>query len=200
VLSLTADKRIIKSGWEFEKLFHGSPIYRDPIIKRDGTVEDSIKLISKVPAKYQGDTASQYQSQVKVGTSQVSLKSTTVVQMPGDTKTTTPPLITNPPPTTTTPPPATTIGVKLKNLLTIPNTWLSSLNLNMASLGTLAAQLVLVGISVDLMVKAFPDEDTKQIENTNTNPKVICHNGQQRAIARKCILSKRTWMLRLLNG
>jgi hypothetical protein len=56
MLALTAGPRNIKSGKEFDKFFPLSVLRTDPIVIRNGTVEDSVRVMAEVAEKYKSDT------------------------------------------------------------------------------------------------------------------------------------------------
>ena len=64
-----------------------------------------------------------------------------------------------------TPTPITTTNT---NLLQIPNTWLTKLGIK-SSFGTLAGQLLLVGIGVTLMYEAFDEKPSSSETFKSTN-------------------------------
>ena len=104
---------------------------------------------------------------LKAGTSQVSLKNTALVPVPtGAAKTPKPATAPKPAPTPSpTPTPITTTNT---NLLQIPNTWLTKLGIK-SSFGTLAGQLLLVGIGVTLMYEAFDEKPSSSETFKSTN-------------------------------
>jgi len=117
---------------------------------------------------------SKYNSLIRANQSQVSLKNTQIIPMPSTLipyqyKITTPPATTTPP-TTTTPPATNTM---LTNLLTIPSNWLKTLNVS--SFGSLAGQLLLIGIGITFLYEAFNDQESekKQIENLTSDDPLI---------------------------
>ena len=56
MLSLTTGYRKLKDGKKYDQFFPASPIYGDPIIMRDGTVEDSVASMARIALQYKSDT------------------------------------------------------------------------------------------------------------------------------------------------
>lgn len=57
MLSLTTGYRKIKDGRKFDQFFPSSPLHGDPIVMRNGTVEDSVALMARIAKQYKSDTA-----------------------------------------------------------------------------------------------------------------------------------------------
>jgi len=57
MLELTAGPRLIRDGKDFDSFFPMRLSMTDPIVKRDGSVEDSVKFMAKVAEQFKADTA-----------------------------------------------------------------------------------------------------------------------------------------------
>ena len=57
MLSYSTGPRNILDGTEFNRFFPFKPDHTDPIVHRDGTVEDAVEVMAQVAERYKGDTA-----------------------------------------------------------------------------------------------------------------------------------------------